>query len=149
MEKGLVLCQSGTCLLYTSLLLGLSLALALMLCACDSGTPSTEPAADPSATDSGPRTDLNLSSTEAVETLDPHYTARSADRAVEFQIYEPLYLIDDDSSEIPLLATDYSVSEDGLTYTFNLRQGVLFHNCLLYTSSGLLCWATSITSCPL
>ena len=84
-----------------ALLLGLSLALALMLCACDSGTPSTEPAADPSATDSGPRTDLNLSSTEAVETLDPHYTARSADRAVEFQIYEPLYLIDDDSSEIP------------------------------------------------
>lgn len=111
-----------------ALLLGLSLALALMLCACDSGTPSTEPAADPSATDSGPRTDLNLSSTEAVETLDPHYTARSADRAVEFQIYEPLYLIDDDSSEIPLLATDYSVSEDGLTYTFNIRQGVQFHN---------------------
>ena len=27
-----------------------------------------------------------------------------------------------------MLATDYTVSEDGLVYTFNLRQGVLFHN---------------------
>ena len=27
-----------------------------------------------------------------------------------------------------MLATDYTVSDDGLVYTFNLRQGVLFHN---------------------
>jgi peptide/nickel transport system substrate-binding protein len=28
----------------------------------------------------------------------------------------------------PALATDWSVSDDGLTWTFNLREGVMFHN---------------------
>src|SRR5699024_2775293 len=42
--------------------------------------------------------------------------------------YEGLTHEGPDLSPEPRLATDWTVSDDGLTYTFNLRQGVTFHN---------------------
>ncbi len=59
------------------------------------------------------------------------------DPAIEFSngihvmnnIYEQLLRYDPERDEIiPLLATEYDVSEDGLTWTFKLRQGVKFHD---------------------
>ncbi|QKS73082.1 ABC transporter substrate-binding protein [Paenalkalicoccus suaedae] len=45
------------------------------------------------------------------------------------QIYESLLFFADDSFELePGLATEWDVSEDGLTYTFTLREGVSFHD---------------------
>lgn len=45
------------------------------------------------------------------------------------QIFESLLEFDDDSFEIgPGLAHDWDVSDDGLTYTFHLREGVQFHD---------------------
>ncbi len=44
-------------------------------------------------------------------------------------IYETLLRFDPDAKEFEyLLAEGYSVSEDGLTWTFNLREGVKFHD---------------------
>jgi peptide/nickel transport system substrate-binding protein len=43
-------------------------------------------------------------------------------------IYEPLFGFDADIRPIPILAESVEISEDGLTYTIPLRQGVLFHN---------------------
>lgn len=44
-------------------------------------------------------------------------------------IYETLLRFDPDTKEFEyLLAESYSVSEDGLTWTFNLREGVKFHD---------------------
>ncbi len=45
------------------------------------------------------------------------------------QIYETLIEFDEDSFEIgPGLAEDWDVSDDGLTFTFQLREGVTFHD---------------------
>jgi peptide/nickel transport system substrate-binding protein len=49
-------------------------------------------------------------------------------------------LLDYDSTQqlIPALATDYSVSDDGLTYTFKLRPGVTFHNGDAFTGQDVV-----------
>ena len=46
-------------------------------------------------------------------------------------MYEPLLYATPDGAENdfePALATDWSVSDDGLTWTFELREGVTFHD---------------------
>lgn len=43
-------------------------------------------------------------------------------------IYDCLLFLEPDGSLSPALAESYDVSEDGLTYTFHLRQGVKFQN---------------------
>jgi len=61
--------------------------------------------------------------------LDPalYDDGESAKPAVN--IYENLLKFKSDSCEVePQLAESYDVSDDGLTYTFHLREGVKFHN---------------------
>ncbi|MCL8025320.1 ABC transporter substrate-binding protein [Nocardioides bruguierae] len=47
---------------------------------------------------------------------------------IAWHIFETLYATDKDFVPRPMLATDYSVSDDGLVWTINLRTGVTFHN---------------------
>lgn len=63
-----------------------------------------------------------------LETLDPAY-AKSLDmmRAVHL-IYNKLVETDSQLNIIPSLAKSWEVSEDGLTYTFHLRDDVFFHD---------------------
>ena len=45
-----------------------------------------------------------------------------------YNVYETLVRLNADGSISPLLAESYDISDDGLTYTFSLHQGVTFHN---------------------
>ncbi|WP_404401527.1 ABC transporter substrate-binding protein [Pelagibacterium halotolerans] len=61
--------------------------------------------------------------------LDPHLiTAFNSVVIVQGNIYEALTAIDRDLNVVPGLAESWEVSEDGLTYTFHLREGVTFHD---------------------
>jgi hypothetical protein len=60
--------------------------------------------------------------------LDPHLTSLTAAWHVIEHVYEGLLTVDTTLAPIPALAESHEVSEDGLTYTFNLRQGVTFVN---------------------
>jgi len=61
--------------------------------------------------------------------LDPAVVTDGESFRVTGQILEPLFQYADGSTDvIPALATDYSVSDDGLVWTINLRQGVKFHD---------------------
>lgn len=60
--------------------------------------------------------------------LDPHMTSLTAAWHVLEHVYETLVTTDETLAPLPALAEEWTVSDDGLVYTFNLRQGVLFHN---------------------
>lgn len=60
--------------------------------------------------------------------LDAMVTSSQASRNINMNIYEALFVFDENVQPIPLLAEDVEISDDGLTYRIPLRQGVLFHN---------------------
>jgi peptide/nickel transport system substrate-binding protein len=66
--------------------------------------------------------------TSYIDVLDPNVTGQ----AVTFEIMQPMYdtlLYQDlDGTFYPGLATEWSVSEDGLVYTLALRSDVTFHD---------------------
>lgn len=63
-------------------------------------------------------------------TLDPALAADSASRQLIQNVVEPLLLPhpDQPATLLPILATRWLTSENGLTYTFLIRQGVSFSN---------------------
>jgi len=70
--------------------------------------------------------------------LDAHWTTASITETLTNHIYEGLYSLDAGNRPIPMLAESHTVSRDGLTYTFKLRQGVKFHNGKEMTSDDVV-----------
>ena len=62
------------------------------------------------------------------ESLDPHFASSEASFQVLNNVLETLTFFDDDMNVVPWLAESWERSEDGLTWTFNLRSGVTFSN---------------------
>ncbi len=60
--------------------------------------------------------------------LDAMATSSGASRNINMNVYETLYGFNEKIEPIPILAETVNISEDGLTYVFPLRQGVMFHN---------------------
>ena len=60
--------------------------------------------------------------------LDPHIATSFATQLVTSTIYEGLTAIDAGLRVVPALAASWTVSDDGLTYRFQLRPGATFHN---------------------
>ncbi|WP_368654644.1 ABC transporter substrate-binding protein [Ornithinibacillus sp. 4-3] len=73
-------------------------------------------------------TELKIGINAQPTTLDIHKTANILTRNIVKNIYETLITFDEDYEIVPMLAESVDESDDGKTYTFNLRQGVLFHN---------------------
>ena len=63
-----------------------------------------------------------------IDSLDPHKATAAGTKEILFNIFEGLLKVNENGSLICAVASDYSVSEDGLTYTFTLRDNVKFHN---------------------
>jgi peptide/nickel transport system substrate-binding protein len=59
---------------------------------------------------------------------DPAFISSDSEVLVANHVYDYLVDIDPDSNIIPRLATDWSISDDGLTYVFTLAEGVAFHD---------------------
>ena len=73
-----------------------------------------------------------------VQGLDPHIDTSAASKRVLENIYEEVVRLQDDYSIEPHLATSFEQSDDNTLLTFELREGVTFHNGKEMTSADVL-----------
>ena len=138
-------------------ILAVFLATAVMaglLCGCGEAT-TQSPVASDETTDSS-RADQGNEITVGIaqdldDSLDPNLMTAAGTREVMFNVFEGLVKPNSDGDYVCAVASDYEKSEDGLTYTFTLRDGVVFHNGQSCTAEDVIysfetCAATSVTS---
>jgi len=78
---------------------------------------------------SAARTDATIGMALEPPNLDPTAGAAAAiDEVVYANVFEGLTRIAADGSVEPALAESWDISDDGLTYTFHLHDGVMFHD---------------------
>jgi len=63
-----------------------------------------------------------------IDSLDPHKATAAGTKEILFNIFEGLVKPDENGNLINAVASDYTISEDGLVYTFTIRENVKFHN---------------------
>lgn len=63
-----------------------------------------------------------------IDSLDPHKATAAGTKEILFNIFEGLVKPDENGNLINAVASDYTVSDDGLVYTFTIRDGIKFHN---------------------
>lgn len=74
---------------------------------------------------------------QEVASLSPEASGPTVQWVAITQIHNGLYELNPDLELVPVLAESYEPSEDGLTYTFKLREGVTFHNGDPFTSADV------------
>jgi peptide/nickel transport system substrate-binding protein len=132
------------------LIANLLLVIVLVLGACGAPAPPPPPAETPAAPEPGetpepepttpppppPPTEIKnpdslISCTIGEpDSLDPSYQYDTASYEIIFNVYEGLIFYNRESYEefVPVLAEEMpEMSEDGLTYTFKIREGIKFH----------------------
>ncbi len=121
---------------------------ALALSGCGGGASESTKAADQTdsaaessaqtAGEDGARKVLRYGQANSGEGLDMQKSTSSRSAAIADEVTESLIRFDDDNNEEPVLLTDFpSVSDDGLTYSFELKQGVHFTNGTELTSKDV------------
>ena len=92
------------------------LALTTVLCACTDGK-----AKNSDSITIGIAQDID-------ESLDPHKMVAAGTKEIFFNVFEGLVKPDSDGNIVPAVAESVEVSEDKLSYTFKLRNGIKFHD---------------------
>ena len=121
----------------------LAALLAVSLTACSGGkteTPATTAAGETSAateaastaggdnTAVSPDNDFVIALQADATHLDPHVSGNGVSNTITNSMYETLVWFDENLELKPLLAKSWTVSDDGLDYTFVLIEGIKFHD---------------------
>ncbi|WP_431073357.1 ABC transporter substrate-binding protein [Microbacterium phyllosphaerae] len=111
-------------------------ASAVILSAC-TGTAAPETTAPTGKPD--PDATLQVGLVLEPTNLDIRHTSGAAvEQILIDNIYEGLISRTQENEIIPRLASDYEVSDDGLTYTFTLNDGITFHSGTALTSADVV-----------
>lgn len=69
--------------------------------------------------------------------LDPAVGRDNVSQVSFVNIYDPLFLANDDGNPLPHVVENFELSDDGLVYTFYIRQGIKFHDGSELTASDV------------
>lgn len=103
----------------------LALAVTVGLCACGDGSSSSSESPSPAEAVSGGEVRVGIL---APTTFDPHFAVAPAEILINHQVYDWLVTLDGQNEPVPSLATEWSMSSDGKTWTFTLRDDAKFSN---------------------
>ena len=105
--------------------------LALVLGACagaPGGTTGGAATGSPTAAKANYGGTLTFALENDVSNLDPRLSGLFVDRNIHYAMYDSLVRVNTKGEIIPWLAEKWTTSTDGKTITFNLRQGVKYHD---------------------
>jgi peptide/nickel transport system substrate-binding protein len=101
-------------------------------CAAPAAAPATEAGATPAAAEEAaapaPGGTLSWAFIQKPTSLDPSVWTGRSDNDIMRQIYDSLVYLPEPGVFEPWLAESWEISEDGLVYTFKLREDVTFHD---------------------
>jgi peptide/nickel transport system substrate-binding protein len=63
-----------------------------------------------------------------LKVVDPIWTTAYITRNHAYMVWDTLFALDADHKPQPQMVDDWEVSDDGLTYTFTLREGLEWHD---------------------
>ena len=79
-------------------------------------------------------------------TFNPWTTSSAYDLSIMSNVYDTLLIVDENNEYAPSLAESWEIADDGMTYTFHLRQGVKWSDGSEFTSADV---AFTIEQCIL
>lgn len=87
------------------------------------------------------KTDLTIAVDADIDTLHPSDFSTTVEHDILSQLYDPLMYMNPDGAHDPepRIAESYEISDDGLDYTFHLREDATFHNGTPITSKDVKC----------
>lgn len=114
----------------------LSLLLVFALAACGGGSGTTNDATAPETAKSGEM--VRVAMDTEIDSLYPYKSAAADTATILDNMFDGLVDVDENGEVIPNLAKSWEISEDGLTYTFHLQEGVKFHNGADFTADDVM-----------
>lgn len=78
------------------------------------------------------KTVFRYNEVDAITSLDPIYTRNLSNINGVNQLFNGLVQLDDELNVIPCIAKNWHISNDGMLYTFTLRDDVFYHNHKLF-----------------
>lgn len=114
--------------LFIFLLVFVSFALVVGCAQNEAGNNENQESSADSSEESVGEKAISIGQDYDVDNLDPALVTLVTDAQISYNIFDTLMFLDVEKGEVVEgLAESYDISDDGLTYTFKLREGVQFH----------------------